>query len=114
MSKRKNYFHAVTQITVGLMLCFWLSACENNDELKQGEQLVVANCKVCHAQGINGAPIIGNKKMWGKRISKGREALVTNAVNGVGLMPAKGGNTELTEAQIDLAVGYFLSQLSDK
>ena len=114
MSKRKNYFHVVTQIALGLLFCCWLSACGNGNDLKQGEQIVVANCKVCHASGINGAPIIGNKKMWGKRMGKGREALVNNAVNGVGLMPAKGGNAELTEAQIDLAVGYFLSQVNDK
>ncbi len=77
-----------------------------------GEQLVKANCKVCHAQGINGAPVIGNNKMWGPRIGKGIDALVANAMAGVGLMPAKGGKTELTEADIRMAVEYMVSQVA--
>ncbi len=80
-------------------------------EISQGEMIVKQNCKVCHAQGINGAPIIGNKKMWGKRTGKGEAALVENAINGVGLMPAKGGKTHLTKEEITLAVRYFLSEV---
>ena len=94
-----------------------LGACgdsRNQADLELGAEIVKHNCKVCHAQGINGAPIIGNRKMWGPRLDKGRPALVANAVNGVGLMPAKGGRSELSEQEIDLAVGYFLSQLPER
>lgn len=84
---------------------------EQQLDLLEGEQIVAKNCKVCHAPGINGAPIIGNKKMWLPRIDKGVDQLVVNASNGVGLMPAKGGNSELTEAEISLAVNYFLAQV---
>ncbi len=83
----------------------------NPAEESAGALIVKANCKVCHAQGINGAPIIGNKKMWGSRTEKGIPQLVTNAANGIGLMPAKGGNAELTEDEITLAVTYMLEQL---
>jgi len=98
-------------VSVGLFAC---SDSEQQAQLLAGEELVKKNCKVCHAQGLNGAPIIGNSKMWAPRITKGRETLVANAINGVGLMPAKGGKTQLTDEEIDLAVGYFLSQLEQQ
>ncbi len=76
-----------------------------------GEPLVKANCRVCHASGINGAPIIGNNRMWAPRISQGEEILVQHATNGYGLMPARGGST-LTDEQMAQAVSYMLSQLT--
>jgi len=93
---------------------FGCSGSEQQAQLLAGEEIVKQNCKVCHAQGLNGAPIIGNNKMWASRINKGREVLTANAINGIGLMPPKGGKTNLTDAEIDLAVGYFLSQLKQK
>lgn len=80
-------------------------------EPSAGELVVKQNCKVCHAQGINGAPIIGNKKMWAPRIVQGKETLIQHAIAGYGLMPAKGGNPELSDDEIALAVNYFISQV---
>ncbi|MFL0800030.1 MAG: c-type cytochrome [Agarilytica sp.] len=77
-----------------------------------GFLIVKNNCKACHAQGINGAPIIGNKKMWAPRLDKGIDALAKNAASGIGLMPAKGGKTDLSDAQIRQAVAYMLEQVS--
>lgn len=99
----------IFSISSSLFAC---SGSEQQAQLLAGEEIVKKNCKVCHAQGLNGAPIIGNKKMWGPRIEKGREALVVNAINGVGLMPAKGGQAHVSDEEIDLAVGYFLSQIN--
>ncbi len=110
-------------LVVGLLVAS--SGCSKNEEEKQsdakpeklasaGELIVKKNCKVCHAQGINGAPIIGNKKMWGDRAAKGKDVLVQSAMNGFGLMPAKGGNAALTESEIKLAVSYMLSQVEGK
>ncbi len=94
-----------------------LSGCGSSEDtaaLALGEEIVKANCKVCHAQGINGAPIIGNQKMWGPRLSRSQAELAQNAMQGVGLMPAKGGNDALQLAEIEAAVGYMLSQLETK
>lgn len=82
-------------------------------DLAAGEAIVKKNCLVCHAQGINGAPIVGNAKMWGPRIEKGQDVLVQSATNGFGLMPAKGGRTELTNEDITLAVNYFVNQVKN-
>jgi cytochrome c5 len=76
-----------------------------------GEALYKKNCKVCHAQGINGAPMLGNKKMWGPRAQQGKDVLVSHAINGFGLMPAKGGKTHLTKEDVSAVVGYMLSKV---
>lgn len=99
----------------GLML----TACSSDKDAEKtlpdpnllaGEQLVKQNCKVCHGQGINGAPIIGNKKMWEKRIAQGVPTLVEHATQGFGLMPAKGGSS-LSDEEIATAVNYMVSQV---
>lgn len=103
-------------LTLSGVLLF-LTACGDSQReanLLVGQEIVKQNCKVCHAQGINGAPIIGNSKMWSSRIGKGRDALVSNAITGNGLMPPKGGKSALTDAEIDLAVGYMLSQINSQ
>lgn len=79
--------------------------------LAQGEAVFKRTCKVCHAQGINGAPIIGNANMWKERVKQGIPTLAEHAANGYGLMPAKGGNTELTTEEITAAVTYMVEQL---
>ena len=89
-----------------------VSACGQDPRLAQGEDIYRQNCKVCHAQGINGAPIVGNSKMWGPRLSRSHEQLLEHAVNGYGLMPAKGGKTHLTDEQVSHAIFYMTSQVN--
>ena len=93
-------------------LAYLLTACTDNQQavtsVSEGEQIVNSNCKACHASGLNGAPIIGNRKMWAKRLPQGVPTLVEHAVNGYGLMPAKGGNTALTDEQIAQAVEFMV------
>ena len=105
-------------IYILVSLSLFLGCSKETDSVKEttlseGEQIVKQNCKVCHAQGINGAPVIGNKKMWQERTGKGLDALANNAINGFGLMPAKGGRTELADEEVILAVKYMLSQLEN-
>lgn len=94
---------------VGLLLC----GCGKDPRLQKGEAVFIANCKVCHAQGINGAPIVGNKKMWGPRLGQGHEVLVSHAISGFGLMPARAGKPELSDEDISAAVLYMMSTIKD-
>lgn len=95
-----------------LLFVFAIAACSPSPpEPGVGEQVVKSTCMACHASGLNGAPIIGNKKMWAKRLPQGTPVLVEHATQGFGLMPAKGGNTDLTDEQIEKAVGYLVSQV---
>ncbi len=86
---------------------------EKDRQLKVGEGIFKANCKVCHAQGINGAPVIGNKYNWAKRAPQGIDVLVDHAMNGYGLMPAKGGKEHLQEEDIRAAITFMLSKLEE-
>jgi cytochrome c5 len=79
--------------------------------LALGEQVYKGTCIACHAQGINGAPMFGNKKMWAKRIGQGIPTLADHAYNGYGLMPARGGNMDLTKEEIEAAVTYMVAQV---
>lgn len=93
---------------IGSMLT--LAAC-GDPQLKLGEEVFNGTCIACHAQGINGAPILGNNKMWGKRVGQGEEVLLEHAKNGYGLMPAKGGNNDLRDEELAAAIKFMLSKL---
>lgn len=93
---------------VTLSLVASLSGCFGDPELELGESIYASACKVCHAQGINGAPVYGNKKNWAPRQTQGFETLLEHATNGYGLMPAKGGRTELTDEEVGAAIKFML------
>ena len=80
-------------------------------ELLAGKAVVEKTCIACHGQGLNGEPILGNKKMWGKRLPQGEDVLVSHAINGFAMemMPPRGGNPDLTDADIRNAVKYMMS-----
>ncbi|MGE3849025.1 MAG: cytochrome c5 family protein [Gammaproteobacteria bacterium] len=75
-------------------------------------------CFACHAAGIAGAPKYGDVAAWESRIAQGHDTLVTHAINGytgpAGMMPARGGNPSLTDAQVTAAVDYMLAAVGGK
>ena len=81
---------------------------------RDGQQVYQASCVACHDAGIAGAPKVGDKGQWAKRIAKGPGALYASAVNGVqgsaGVMPAKGGNPALSDAEVKAAVDYMVAR----
>lgn len=78
----------------------------------KGQGIYMNFCASCHASGVAGAPAVGNRPVWQDRLSKGTPALVENAVKGfqgkTGFMPAKGGNSALTDEEVADAVMYML------
>ncbi len=85
------------------------------EEISPGEQIWKANCKVCHLQGVGGAPPIGNKKAWQHRVGQPLDTLVSHALNGYSSspdtqMPARGGNEQLSDEDIRAAVTYMVSK----
>jgi len=49
------------------------------------------SCATCHAAGVAGAPMLGDKAAWEPRLAKGLDVLYANAINGLPpAMPAKG------------------------
>ena len=74
---------------------------------KSGEEVVKAVCSMCHAAGLMNAPKIGDKDAWKPRIAQGYDTLVNHAINGIRSMPAKGGNSTLSEGEIANAVAHL-------
>jgi cytochrome c5 len=73
-----------------------------------GEQAFTQVCSACHAQGINGAPKIGDHAAWAPRIAQGKDTLYKTAIAGKGAMPPKGG-TNWPDATIRMTVDYMIS-----
>jgi cytochrome c5 len=79
-----------------------------------GQTVYSTTCAVCHAAGVTGAPKPGDKADWGPRIAQGNDTLYQHALNGFqgkkGVMPPKGGNTALADADVKAAVDFMVSQ----
>lgn len=69
-----------------------------------------AGCAVCHANGIAGAPKMGDSAAWTARLAKGTDALYASAINGIGAMPAKGGRPNLSEEEVMALVDYMIAE----
>jgi cytochrome c oxidase subunit 2 len=65
-------------------------------------------CQMCHAAGIAGAPKTGDKAAWTTRMAQGQQTLYDHAINGIRMMPPKGGNPALPDAQVKAAVDYMI------
>ena len=70
-----------------------------------------SGCNACHAAGVLNAPKTGDNAIWASRYDeKGLDQLVHNAINGINSMPAKGGNTALSDDNVRAAVIYMLGE----
>jgi len=68
------------------------------------------SCAACHATGAAGAPVTGTVSDWTARIAKGNEVLYDNAINGINAMPARGGNSALSDDNVKAIVDYMIEQ----
>ncbi|MFK7859024.1 MAG: cytochrome c5 family protein [Granulosicoccus sp.] len=66
-------------------------------------------CAGCHLAGVAGAPKNGDKAAWQERADKGLAALTSSVINGLNVMPARGGST-LTDEEIPIAIQYLMSK----
>jgi cytochrome c5 len=74
----------------------------------KGKSIYDATCHVCHAAGVAGAPKAGDKGAWAARLKAGMSALYQTSIKGKGAMPPKGGNTALSDADVQAAVDYMV------
>lgn len=69
-----------------------------------------ASCAACHVSGAAGAPKQGDKAAWAPRVKNGNATLYASAIKGKGAMPAKGGNTSLSDDDVKAVVDYMVNQ----
>ena len=81
---------------------------------KSGEEVVNAACAACHMSGAMGSPKIGDKAAWASRITQGYETLTKHATEGIRMMPARGGNADLTDIEMANAVAYMANKAGAK
>ena len=78
---------------------------------KNGEETFKDVCSTCHGQGIAGAPKFGDHAAWAPRLAEGKATLYQHALQGfqgkTGVMPAKGGRTDLSDDLVRQAVDYM-------
>lgn len=75
-----------------------------------GKEVYDTTCIACHGTGAAGAPKLGDKAAWAPRIAAGGAALHGSALKGKGVMPAKGGNAGLSDAEVIAAVDFMMAQ----
>jgi cytochrome c5 len=76
--------------------------------LRSGEQLVNFQCVLCHGAGMAGAPRIGDRRAWEKRLSSGEARLLRSVSEGRGAMPPNGGLADVSEQELRAAIDYML------
>lgn len=72
--------------------------------LKTGEEVYKTTCAACHDTGAAGAPKFGDAAAWKTRIAEGYDTLVKHAIHGLRAMPAKGGNPDLDDVEVERVV----------
>ncbi|MDP2070066.1 cytochrome c5 family protein [Methylotenera sp.] len=77
---------------------------------KSGEEVYKAGCAMCHTSGLMEAPKLGDENAWKPRIAQGYDTLVNHANKGIRMMPAKGGNSALSDAEVAGAVKYMANE----
>ena len=86
------------------------TAAPSEADLIKGEKVFAATCQACHGAGVLGAPKAGDGASWAPRIAQGMDTLHKNAINGIRMMPPKGGNAALKDDEVIAAVDYMVSK----
>jgi cytochrome c5 len=82
------------------------------EHLQQGRMIWLSTCEGCHGYGIAGAPVPMVPDEWAPRLEKGKTVLYEHAINGYfgvddTMMPARGGNPDLSDDEVKSAVDYM-------
>lgn len=76
---------------------------------RSGEEIYNSNCVACHSSGAMGAPKFGDAAAWAARVdAKGLETIYANAINGIGMMPAKGTCMSCSDDDIKATTDYMV------
>lgn len=74
-----------------------------------GQQIYNENCAVCHDNGVQGAPKLGDKVVWKPLIQQNMDVLIEHTMKGED-HPKNGGCKHCTTGEIIEAIKYIVSQ----
>lgn len=74
-----------------------------------GQEIYEENCGMCHNQGLQGAPKIGDKAAWEPLIAQNMDVLIEKTMRGDD-HPKKGGCKHCTTGEVIEAIKYMVSQ----
>lgn len=87
-----------------------LTALYKQPTLARGRIVYQRACVVCHQNGEEGAPVIGNAGGWFERAKKGKKTLYQHTIYGYNLMPIKGGCVTCSFEDVEAGVDYLLEK----
>jgi cytochrome c5 len=109
---------------ISLMFICSLAACDkaappppspSPTTMATGEGVFKQVCHACHAMGVAGAPKLGDREQWRKRVEQGSDQLYRHAMQGFtgthGTMPPRGGKPDLSDADVKAAVDFMVSKV---
>lgn len=101
----RRYMHAAL-VSFGLaMLCAGESAIASDSTA----ELYTIYCSSCHGVKNAEAPEAFNTAIWKRRMTKGTDAMLANAIKGIGNMPPQGTCFECTQADLSKLIRYMSS-----
>ena len=93
-----------------LAAAMWPGSAHAQRRERSGQEVTERVCAACHAQGLNGAPRVGDVKAWAPRASQGLSTLTAHALTGIRDMPAHGGAAEVSDIEIERAITHMVNQ----
>jgi cytochrome c5 len=75
-----------------------------------GKQTYESVCAACHMAGVASAPQPGSDAFKQRMDAKGMDGLVASVINGLNVMPPRGGRTDLSDEDIRAAVVFMAEQ----
>lgn len=80
------------------------------DGAPSGQSVYEVVCASCHDTGVEGAPRIGDRAAWSKRVAQGLPALTRSTLEGIRKMPPHGGDTTLSDLELRRAIVYIVNE----
>lgn len=74
-----------------------------------GKTIYQQNCSVCHTEGKNGAPKLGDKPQWEPLMKKNMDVLIKNTLNS-SIHPANGGCKLCSTGEVIDAIKYMITE----
>jgi cytochrome c5 len=79
------------------------------DRAEAGRLAYEKACAGCHEQGTDGAPVTGRAEDWTGRSRLWQAVLVQHAERGYFAMPPRGGDSSLSDAEVQAAAEHMLA-----